>query len=137
MTPSLWALLSGTLFGAGLATSEMTNPAKVLAFLDVTGAWDPSLAFVMGAALVVMAVAWRFERTPSSPPSGIDGRLVAGAALFGLGWGLAGFCPGPALAALVTGSGEVAVFVGSMLAGMALHHVLTDARPTEIASSDA
>ncbi len=137
MTPSLWALLSGTLFGAGLATSEMTNPAKVLAFLDVTGAWDPSLAFVMGAALVVMAVAWRFERTPSSPPSGIDGRLVAGAALFGLGWGLAGFCPGPALAALITGSGEVAVFVGSMLAGMALHHVLTDARPTEIASSDA
>lgn len=120
MRAPVTALLSGTLFGAGLAVSQMTNPAKVLAFLDVAGAWDPSLAFVMGTALVVYAVAYRFGGGPGAAilTTGIDARLLAGAALFGLGWGLAGFCPGPALAALVTGSGQVALFVAAMLAGM-------------------
>jgi hypothetical protein len=117
------ALTSGTLFGAGLATSQMTNPAKVIAFLDVAGAWDPSLGFVMGAALVVSAIAYRVRREPAASGA-IDARLLGGAALFGLGWGLAGFCPGPAIASLVTGSGRVALFVASMLAGMALYHGL-------------
>jgi hypothetical protein len=121
------ALLSGTLFGSGLAVSQMTNPAKVIGFLDVTGAFDPSLAFVMGTALLVSAVAHQIARrrlagaSPSTPASSaIDARLLTGAALFGVGWGLAGLCPGPAVAALVTGSADVALFVGSMLAGMGL-----------------
>ncbi len=131
MNPTLSARLAGTLFGAGLATAEMTNPAKVLAFLDVAGSWDPSLALVMGAALLVSAAAYRFGRR-SVPASGaIDGRLIAGASLFGLGWGLAGFCPGPALAAVVTGSAEVLLFVAAMLAGMALHRLTERARDTE------
>ena len=121
MNPVATALLSGTLFGAGLATAQMTNPAKVLAFLDVAGAWDPSLAFVMGSALVVSAIAYRVQRTPLQFSTTIDARLIAGASLFGLGWGLAGFCPGPALAALATGSAQVAVFTVSMLFGMLGH----------------
>ena len=118
------ALVSGVLFGAGLAVAEMTNPAKVQSFLDVAGHWDPSLAFVMGTALVVTAAAWYLARRqshsllgeplPGPPPATIDLRLVAGAATFGIGWGLSGLCPGPALAALVTGSSSVLVFVGSM-----------------------
>lgn len=131
---SFYALVSGTLFGAGLAVSQMTNPAKVLAFLDVAGDWDPSLAFVMGAALVVSALAVNRKRAmsrtaadgPAWEPAAqkIDTRLLAGSALFGAGWGLAGFCPGPAIAALVTGSGQVALFVLSMLAGMGLYRLL-------------
>jgi len=120
--PAAAALLSGTIFGAGLTVAQMTNPAKVLAFLDISGAWDPSLALVMGAALAVSALAYRMRAGSTAPQStGIDARLLTGAALFGLGWGLAGFCPGPALAALITGSGQVALFVASMIAGMALH----------------
>ncbi|MGH0032924.1 MAG: DUF6691 family protein [Myxococcota bacterium] len=102
----------------------MTNPAKVQNFLDVAGAWDPSLALVMGAAVLVSAVGVRIDRRrrPAEAVSRgrIDARLLSGAALFGVGWGLAGFCPGPALAALVTGRGEVALFVAAMLAGMGL-----------------
>jgi uncharacterized membrane protein YedE/YeeE len=140
MRPILIALCSGTLFGAGLSVSQMTNPAKVLGFLDVAGSWDPSLAFVMGAALVVSAVAFRIQRIasgasgvgdapPASPTTtGIDGRLLLGAATFGLGWGLAGFCPGPALAALVTGSGQVLLFVGSMIGGMGLYKLVAEPR---------
>jgi uncharacterized membrane protein YedE/YeeE len=130
----LTALLSGTLFGTGLAVSQMTNPAKVIGFLDVTGAWDPSLAFVMGTALLVSALATRLEPklratagtalAPRPPSAGIDTKLLLGAAIFGLGWGLAGFCPGPALAALVTGSAQVGLFVLAMLAGMGLFHLL-------------
>lgn len=131
------ALSSGTLFGAGLALSQMTNPAKVIAFLDVTGAWDPSLAFVMGAALIVATGGQMLQRRrrPSAygptaaqsltsdgfPAAGIDARLIGGAALFGIGWGLAGFCPGPALASLVSGSPRVLLFVASMIVGMALY----------------
>lgn len=133
------ALLSGTLFGAGLALSQMTNPAKVIAFLDVTGAWDPSLAFVMGAALSVATGGQIIQRRrrPSAngstspqplasggvPAAGIDAQLIGGAALFGIGWGLAGFCPGPALASLVSGSPRVMIFVASMIVGMGLYRV--------------
>ena len=117
----------------------MTNPAKVLSFLDITGDWDPSLAFVMGTALLVSTVAYRVPRrsepvgshssigVPAEPFSlaGIDKQLVGGAALFGVGWGLAGFCPGPALAALASGSGRVVVFASAMVAGMGLFHLMT------------
>ena len=114
------ALLSGTIFGSGLAVARMTNPAKVLAFLDVAGGWDPSLAFVMGSALAVSAIAHRFRSAPSGIATGIDARLLGGSVLFGLGWGLAGFCPGPAIASLSTGSGEVVTFVLAMVVGMLL-----------------
>ena len=124
MNRTLSALLSGTVFGAGLAVAQMTNPAKVLGFLDVAGAWDPSLAFVMGAALFVSAIAYRVRGVAAQAASGIDGRLLTGACLFGLGWGLAGFCPGPAVASLVTGSSKVLLFVASMVVGMGLYHLL-------------
>ena len=134
MNPSISALFSGTIFGAGLAVAQMTNPAKVIGFLDLAGAWDPSLAFVMGAALLVSAIAYRLRGESMQTAAGIDGRLLAGAGVFGLGWGLAGFCPGPALASLVTGSVEVAVFVASMIVGMSLFHLLME-RPSQTAQS--
>ena len=129
------ALLSGALFGLGLAVSDMIDPQRVLGFLDVAGgAWDPTLAFVMGGALIPMAIAWRIAAArkhpaygatfPAPPSGGIDRRLLGGAALFGAGWGLVGFCPGPALAALSLGGWPVALFVAAMLAGMALHGIL-------------
>lgn len=131
MKPTLSAFVSGTLFGSGLAVAQMTNPAKVIGFLDVAGSWDPSLAFVMGAALLVSAIAYRVHNTrsaPQAPGAEIDGRLITGASLFGIGWGLAGFCPGPAIAALATGSDQVTLFVASMLAGMALFHFSLEVR---------
>lgn len=122
------ALLSGLIFGLGLLLSGMASPAKVLGFLDLAGAWDPSLALVMLGAvsvgLVAFAVAGRRSRTlldlpMQVPPRGsIDRRLIGGSLLFGIGWGLAGFCPGPALVALGMGSGPALVFVAAMLAGM-------------------
>lgn len=129
------SLLAGALFGAGLMVSDMIDPARVRAFLDVaSGAWDPTLAFVMGGAMLPMLIAWRVSarmRAPAcggrfpGPPSGrIDGRLLGGAALFGLGWGLVGFCPGPALAALTLGGWPVVLFVVAMLTGMAVHSVV-------------
>lgn len=128
------ALLSGLLFGAGLVVSQMVDPAKVLGFLDIAGiaggTWDPSLAFVMGGALAVTAPGYWFilrRKAPLAAPSfqvptrrDIDAKLVLGAALFGIGWGLAGYCPGPAIASLVFGRLETAVFVVAMLAGMGL-----------------
>jgi hypothetical protein len=122
------ALLSGVVFGAGLALSGMTNPAKVLAFLDVAGAWDPTLAFVMGGALAVNALAFAWTRRRTAPlfaaafslPTArdLDPALLGGAALFGVGWGLVGLCPGPALASLVRGVPEVWGFVAAMVVGM-------------------
>lgn len=127
-------LLSGGLFGAGLAIGGMTDPARVRGFLDLWGAWDPTLAFVMGGALLVMAVAWRLRERMSRPLFGarfslpgrqeLDWRLIAGAALFGIGWGLAGLCPGPAVASLAMAPLAVLPFVLAMLAGMALHRLL-------------
>lgn len=127
------SLLCGLLFGAGLALSGMINPAKVLNFLDFAGTWDPTLAFVMGGALIVAVPGFALVRRRGAPlltgrlhlpeRRDLDPRLIGGAVLFGLGWGLAGFCPGPALAALSTGTGLAAVFVVAMLAGMAIYHV--------------
>lgn len=129
-------LAVGTLFGAGLALSDMINPARVLAFLDIAGAWDPTLAFVMGGALLPSAIGYLIARRMRQPvlarafciPENrtLDGRLLTGAAIFGAGWGLAGFCPGPALAALAFGMWQPALFVAAMLAGMALHRVVAD-----------
>ena len=128
---AVFALVSGLVFGLGLIGSGMTNPAKVKGFLDLFGAWDPSLALVMGGAVLVtsLAFAWA-RRSPRSwlgvdrdwpAVASIDKRLLAGGVLFGLGWGLAGFCPGPALVALSAGMADAWIFVPAMLAGMALH----------------
>lgn len=124
------ALASGLLFGLGLAVSGMTNPDKVRNFLDVTGAWDPSLLLVMGGAVAVAFVGFRFARRRARPRLDIafhvsarrdvDAPLAAGAFVFGIGWGLGGFCPGPAVAALAYGSRDAAIFVLAMLAGLAL-----------------
>ena len=131
---SLIALLVGLVFGLGLIISGMTDPARVLGFLDLAGSWNPSLAFVMGGAIVValpaFALAARRQRTLTGAPlqlptaTRIDRRLVLGALAFGAGWGLAGLCPGPALALLVTGNGKVLVFVASMLVGMGVFEVV-------------
>lgn len=122
------ALFSGLVFGLGLIVSGMANPAKVLGFLDLAGAWDPSLALVMAGAIGVGLVAFRVARgrsisllgAPMPLPTNqvIDRRLVAGSALFGIGWGIAGFCPGPALVALGFGATKAVVFIVAMLAGM-------------------
>lgn len=124
----LTAGLAGALFGLGLFVSDMVNPARVLAFLDVAGHWDPTLAFVMGGALLPMAVAWRVAAhrgralcgaaMPGPPKGGIDARLIGGAALFGVGWGLVGLCPGPALAIIGLTDASGLIFTASMLAGM-------------------
>ena len=123
-------LLSGTLFGAGLALGGMTDPARVRGFLDLFGAWDPTLAFVMGGAVIVMAIAWRVqphlarplfaERFALPDRTDLTPKLVGGSALFGIGWGIAGLCPGPAVAALVLEPAGAALFVAALLAGMAL-----------------
>lgn len=132
------ASVSGLLFGLGLAVSGMTDPDKVLNFLDVAGRWDPSLALVMGAALAISApgFAWvrRRERSwtgaslPDPPSSRVDARLLAGSALFGIGWGIAGYCPGPALANLAHAASEAVVFVVALLAGSALCRYLLPVR---------
>lgn len=126
----LTSLLGGLVFGLGLLVSGMANPAKVLGFLDLAGNWDPSLAFVMAGAIAVGVVAFIVanRRTVSFlgaemklPGAGrIDPRLMIGGTLFGIGWGIAGFCPGPALVALGLGQGKALVFVAAMLAGMLL-----------------
>ena len=123
-------LLCGLVFGVGLAVSGMTDTAVVLGFLDITGQWNPDLAFVMGGAVLVTLVAFRFILKMKSPilntkfslptRSVIDGRLLTGAAIFGIGWGLYGYCPGPALAALTYMDNKTAMFVVAMLIGMAL-----------------
>lgn len=118
---------AGALFGVGLALSAMTDRRVVLGFLDVAGAWNPTLAFVMGGAVAVTAIAFRRVLKRPAPalggtfrvPSGdaIDARLLAGAAIFGIGWGLAGFCPGPVLVGAAAGLSDAWVFVPAMLAG--------------------
>ncbi len=131
-------LAAGTLFGAGLALGGMTDPARVRGFLDVFGAWDPTLGFVMGGAVLVMAVAWRIQRRMSRPvladafllPDRADltPRLIGGSALFGIGWGVAGLCPGPGIAALAIQPVAAASFIGAMLLGMGLVRLLEGAR---------
>lgn len=127
------SLVTGTLFGAGLAFSDMINPARVLAFLDLAGDWDPSLAFVMGGAIIPMVLAYAISRRMRTPlfdksffiPENrvLDRRLLLGAALFGIGWGLVGFCPGPAIAGLVMGAWQPWLFVAAMLGGMFIHRI--------------
>lgn len=130
----LMALFAGLVFGLGLIVSGMTDPSKVIGFLDLAGAWDPSLALVMGGAIGVGLMAFRFARTrsqallggPMQLPSArqIDRRLVLGGLTFGVGWGLAGFCPGPALASLATGGSKPLIFTAAMLVGMVIFEVL-------------
>jgi uncharacterized membrane protein YedE/YeeE len=134
MRQALIGLASGTLFGAGLAFSGMMDPHRVRGFLDLFGQWDPTLVFVMAGATLVMAAAWLVQRRLEAPVMAerfnlpgtrkIDARLVSGSAIFGIGWGLAGLCPGPALASLATYPRYALVFVGAMLLGMALFHLV-------------
>jgi uncharacterized protein len=131
---AVFALLAGALFGAGLGVSGMANPAKVLGFLDIAGAWDPTLAFVMAGALLVTAPAFRWVLKRRAPWFGsrfalptktdLEPRLVVGAALFGIGWGIAGLCPGPAVTDLITGRPGIVLFVASMIAGTLLYDLL-------------
>jgi len=142
MARAISLILIGALFGAGLALSGMLNPAKVAGFLDLFGVWDPSLAFVMGGGVIANFIGHRIVPRRASPVFGggfaiptrtdIDSRLLLGAALFGVGWGLGGLCPGPAIASILMAPGEVALFVLMMLAGLAVGRMLTSgpaARP--------
>lgn len=128
MARTITALVAGLIFGLGLALAGMTDPAKVIGFLDLAGAWNPALAFVMGAGVIVTFIGYRIVLARPKPVleakfqlptrTDIDAPLVGGAALFGIGWGLAGYCPGPALSSLIAGNGEVFALVGAMIAGM-------------------
>lgn len=131
MSRNIVALASGLLFGGGLAYSGMADPARVQGFLDLFGRWDPTLAFVMGGAMIPMAIAWIIRGKLAKPVAApafdlpgtvkLDRPLATGAILFGMGWGIAGLCPGPAIADLGIAPLAVLPFVGAMFAGMALH----------------
>jgi len=133
MRQSLIALIAGSLFGAGLALSGMADPARVQAFLDLFGNWDPTLSFVMGGAIIPMALAWVWQKWLERPfadahfdlpgTTKIDTKLAAGAALFGIGWGISGLCPGPAVADLAVAPTHVWPFVLAMLGGMIIHRL--------------
>lgn len=136
-------LVCGLLFGIGLTVAQMINPRKVLDFLDIgaipAGGWDPSLALVLGGAVATTAVGYRLVFRRAGPlfagsfslptRQDIDARLIAGAVIFGLGWGLVGFCPGPALAAVGIGGLAALIFVVAMLVGMGIHHLLFVRQP--------
>lgn len=131
MKQSAIGLAAGLIFGAGLAISGMADPQRVQAFLDLFGAWDPTLAFVMGGAMIPMAIAWAVQRRMTAPvavsrfdlpgTTKIDRKLAIGALIFGAGWGIGGLCPGPALADLAIAPVPAALFIAAMLAGMAVH----------------
>ena len=133
MKQLLVALIAGSLFGAGLAFSGMADPARVQGFLDLFGRWDPTLAFVMGGAMIPMAIAWVIQRRLDKPFAGeqfslpgttlIDRRLTIGAVLFGTGWGISGLCPGPGFADLAINPLPALAFVAALLAGMIAHRV--------------
>ncbi|HEY7759642.1 MAG TPA: YeeE/YedE family protein [Burkholderiales bacterium] len=134
MTRVIASFLAGLLFGAGLIVAQMTNPSKVIGFLDITGNWDPSLAFVMVGAIGVYGLAYWLSRARHARPFLVDGfnlpmrrqidrPLVVGALIFGAGWGLSGFCPGPALTSAGFGEPRVWVFVVAMLAGMMIYRL--------------
>ncbi|WP_345821808.1 DUF6691 family protein [Methylobacterium fujisawaense] len=149
MAKTASAFAVGLLFGLGLLVSGMADPAKVLGFLDVTGRWDPNLALVMAGAVAVSAAGYRLARRRGRPVLAprldvparrdLDGRLIAGAAIFGLGWGLAGLCPGPALTILTVAPAEAMTFVAAMVAGMLLFRLVPAARlkPTAVLGADA
>lgn len=142
---TLVTLVSGLVFGAGMMLSGMVDPARVLGFFDVAGAWDPTLAFVMGGAMVPMAAAWAVRRRMSLSLTGetlpapasrlVDRRLLTGSALFGAGWGIAGICPGAVVPALSVGGWPVALFAAAMLAGMALARVWRQPEQPAIAAA--
>lgn len=131
MARNLSALIAGLIFGLGLVISQMVNPAKVIAFLDLFGDWDPSLAFVMGGAVFVTAIGYRLVWKQDAPIADdefhvpenrpLDKRLAIGAIIFGIGWGLVGLCPGPAISSLLIGGGPAIVFLIAMAIGMALY----------------
>lgn len=149
MAKTASAFAVGLLFGLGLLVSGMADPAKVLAFLDVTGRWDPSLALVMAGAVAVSAAGYHLTRRRGRPVLAprldvparrdLDARLIAGAAIFGLGWGLAGLCPGPALTILTIPPAEAVTFVMAIIAGMLLFRLVPAARlkPTAVLGADA
>ena len=130
----VYAVFTGLVFGIGISISGMIDPAKVLNFFDVAGTWDPSLAFVMGGALLVTFFGYRLAWQREAPLFGkrfevptstvIDGKLVGGSALFGIGWGIAGFCPGAAIPALGTGRWEVALFLVAVVVGFFLRRLV-------------
>lgn len=138
----IFALFTGLVFGIGMAFSGMMDPAKVLNFFDVAGSWDPSLAFVMGGALLVTffgyKLVWRRDAplfgTRFQVPTGtvIDAKLIGGSALFGIGWGIGGFCPGGAIPALGTGRWEVALFLVAVVGGFYLRRLLSSVVPTAV-----
>jgi uncharacterized membrane protein YedE/YeeE len=144
MIGAISLILTGALFGAGLALSGMLNPAKVAGFLDLFGVWDPSLAFVMGGGVIANFIGHRIVTRRAAPVFGsgfviptrsdIDSRLLIGAALFGVGWGLAGLCPGPAIASILMAPGEVALFVLMMLVGLFIGRMLTGGFPARPAT---
>lgn len=133
MKRAVVAFICGLVFGAGLIISQMSNPAKVIGFLDITGNWDPSLALVMGGAVAVFGVLYRLalrQGTPLLAPrftlpqkDSLDAPLMAGALIFGIGWGLGGFCPGPAIVSAAFGDARVWAFVAAMIAGMLVYRV--------------
>jgi uncharacterized membrane protein YedE/YeeE len=136
----LLQLIAGLVFGIGLIVSGMANPAKVLNFLDIAGSWDPSLAFVMAGAVATTALGYRLVLRRPRPllasgfrlptPRRIDARILVGSVLFGIGWGLSGLCPGPAVTSLAIGHAGVLAFVAAMLAGMAAARWLLARRPS-------
>lgn len=133
MRRAIVAFVCGLVFGAGLIISQMSNPAKVIGFLDVTGKWDPSLALVMAGAIAVFGVLYRLalrQGTPLLAPQftlpekdRLDAPLMVGALIFGVGWGLGGFCPGPAIVSAAFGDARVWVFLAAMIAGMLLYRI--------------
>ncbi len=146
MLMQLGGLIAGVVFGAGLVISSMIDPSKVLAFLDVTGDWDPSLVLVLGAAVVVNFVGYRLVLRRTAPLFGdrfalptstdLDPRLIGGSALFGIGWGLAGYCPGPAIVALSTGSLEAIAFCAALFAGFIAVDLADNFRAAQRAATD-
>ena len=133
MTRAVVAFVCGLVFGAGLIISQMSNPAKVIGFLDITDKWDPSLALVMGGGVVVFGMLYRLalrQGTPLFAPrfslpekESLEASLVVGALIFGVGWGLGGFCPGPAIVSAAFGDARVWAFVGAMIAGMLVYRI--------------
>lgn len=131
MNRLLIALLTGCFFGAGLALAGMTDPARIIAFLNVAGDWDPTLALVLVSAIAVATLGFQFARWRVSPLNAaqfdtpvrtdIDGTLMGGATIFGIGWGLVGYCPGPAIAALSYGSWDPAIFLAAVIGGAVIH----------------
>ena len=142
MKPMFAAFLSGIVFALGLGVAGMTRPEKIIGFLDVSGSWDPDLLLVMVGAIVVTALSFRYILMRPVPmaaqqfylptKNAIDKRLISGAAVFGIGWGIGGFCPGPAVVSLVTGAPSVWVFVVSMLIGMKLFQWMEQTSTTQI-----